>query len=278
MPGKVLFTVNSQELYGAETLREASRQGEEMTRTLNSSGRLPDDVELVFHGVVKTSDEALAAHRRGAEGFVAHLAWCKTFSPAQMHTEGLLWTKGSGKPFGVMHTQFVPTIPYGTLDQAYMNNNQDAHGGREYCHGLRQVGLPFTPFTGNWRKPEYQARIGRWAQQALSGTVAGPSLAGTAQQVGFGEVERSLAQTTVANARSIRCVRFGGKMRQVHVTDGNPSAARVDHGWEVLDYGVGDLVEEVAKVDRDETAGVLRDWPGDLICPASPPTQSNGRA
>jgi L-arabinose isomerase len=278
MPAKVLFSVNSQDLYGPETLHEASQQGEEIARTLNSSGRLKD-VELVFHGVVTTSDESVAAHKRGAEdGFVAHLAWCKTFSPAQMHTEGLLWTRRSGRPFGVMHTQFVPTIPYDTLDQVYMNNNQDAHGGREYCHGLRQVGLQFTPFTGDWRNPGYQARIGKWAEQAVSGRVDVPGFADTAQQVGFGAAERSAAERAVAEARAIRCVRFGGKMRQVHVTDGNPSAARVDHGWEILDFGVGDLVEAVSRVQRDETAAVLRDWSQrlDMSCVAADPIKWEG--
>jgi L-arabinose isomerase len=278
MAGKVLFTVNSQDLYGEETLREASRQGEEIAQTLNSSGRLPPGVEFVFHGVVTTSDEALAAHKREAEGFIAHLTWNKTFSPAQMHTEGLLWTKASRKPFGVMHTQFFPTIPYDTLDQDYMNNNQDAHGGREYCHGLRQVGLPFAPFTGDWRKPEYQARIGRWVQQALAEGGAAVGATEDSRQVPFGDRERSLARTAVSNARSIRCVRFGGKMRQVHVTDGNPSAARVDHGWEVLDFGVGDLVDAVARVSRDETAALLRDWSRrlDMSCIAADPIKWEG--
>jgi L-arabinose isomerase len=262
MSGKVLFSVNSQDLYGPETLHEANRQGEEIARALNSSGHLPAEVELIFHGVVTNSEKSLEAHKRGGDGFVAHLAWCKTFSPAQMHTEGLLWTKRAGIPFGVLHTQFVPTIPADTLDQAYMNNNQDAHGGREYCHGLRQVGLPFIPFTGDWRKPELRARIGRWTQGVLSGRVHAAAFGSDARPGESNNGEPSPMRAAVARARGIRCVRFGGKMRQVYVTDGNPSAARVDHGWEVLDFGAGDLVDAVARVDRDETAAVLRDWAG----------------
>jgi L-arabinose isomerase len=260
MSGKVLFSVNSQDLYGPETLHEANRQGEEIARSLNSSGHLPSGIEVIFHGVVTNSEKSLAAHRRGADGFLAQLAWCKTFSPAQMHTEGLLWTKRAGTPFGVLHTQFTPTIPADTLDQAYMNNNQDAHGGREYCHGLRQVGLQFTPFTGDWRKPEYQSRIGRWLQAVHSGSAPAPVPEKHAPEPGANGGEPSPMRAAVAKARGIRCVRFGGKMRQVHVTDGNPSAARVDHGWEVLDFGVGDLAGAVARVEREETATVLRDW------------------
>ena len=260
MVKSVLFTVNSQDLYGPETLREASEQGQEIAKQLNGSGQLPNEVELVFHGVVTNPDESLAAHRRGTEKCIAHLAWCKTFSPAQMHTEALFWTKRAGTPFGVLHTQFVPTIPYLTLDQAYMNNNQDAHGGREYCHGVRQVGLPFTPFAGDWREPEFRARIGQWIRSALAGTVAAAPLGETERDDGSDAAESSKARSVIAKARRIRCVRFGGKMRQVHVTDGNPSAARVDHGWEVLDFGAGDLAEAVSNVGRAEAAGVVRDW------------------
>ena len=52
----------------------------------------------------------------------------------------------------------------------------------------------------------------------------------------------------VKEARGIRCLLIGGKMQWVTVTDGDAAQARVDHGWEIMHVGVGDLAEAVQEI------------------------------
>lgn len=52
-------------------------------------------------------------------------------------------------------------------------------------------------------------------------------------------------------------------MRQVLVTDGG-GGARIDHGWQIRYFGVGDLVDAVAQVQREPLNLVLQDWSRDF--------------
>jgi len=69
----------------------------------------------------------------------------------------------------------------------------------------------------------------------------------------------------VKEARGIRCLLIGGKMQWVTVTDGEAAQARVDHGWEIMHVGVGDLAEAVQEIansleGRERVAAVVKDW------------------
>ncbi len=40
-----------------------------------------------------------------------------------------------------LHTQFNREIPYDTIDMDFMNENQAAHGDREYGHIVSRMGI-----------------------------------------------------------------------------------------------------------------------------------------
>ena len=54
---------------------------------------------------------------------------CIHFSPAKSWILGLQEYR---KPLLHLHTQFNREIPYDTIDMDFMNENQSAHGDREY--------------------------------------------------------------------------------------------------------------------------------------------------
>src|SRR5699024_11502244 len=60
----------------------------------------------------------------------------------------------------------------------------------------------------------------------------------------------------VANAyiesQSIKVARFGDNMRNVAVTEGDKVEAAIQFGWTVDYFGIGDLVEEMDKVEEKE--------------------------
>ena len=61
------------------------------------------------------------------------------------------------KPLCHLHTQFNEEIPYDTIDMDFMNENQSAHGGREYGHIVTRMGI------------ERKVIVGHWADQRSSG-------------------------------------------------------------------------------------------------------------
>ena len=60
------------------------------------------------------------------------ITWMHTFSPAKSWILGLTGT--DRKPLLHLHTQYNREIPYDTIDMDFMNENQSAHGDREYGH------------------------------------------------------------------------------------------------------------------------------------------------
>ena len=61
-----------------------------------------------------------------------------TFSPAKSWILGLQEYR---KPLLHLHTQFNEEIPYDTIDMDFMNENQSAHGDREYGHIVSRMGI-----------------------------------------------------------------------------------------------------------------------------------------
>ena len=59
------------------------------------------------------------------------ITWMHTFSPAKSWILGLQEYR---KPLMHFHTQFNQEIPYDSIDMDFMNENQSAHGDREYGH------------------------------------------------------------------------------------------------------------------------------------------------
>ena len=117
------------------------------------------------------------------------------------------------KPLLHLHTQFNREIPYDTIDMDFMNENQSAHGDREYGH------IFSTPWHGTvkssvgyWEDEEVQEKIGSWMRTAV------------------GVVESS----------HIRVMRIADNMRNVAVTEGDKVEAQIKFGWEVDAYPVNE--------------------------------------
>ena len=110
---KFWFCTGSQDLYGDECLAHVA----EPTLITN---------ELIR----KTFNEA-----NMDDECAGVITWMHTFSPAKSWILGLQEYR---KPLLHLHTQFNEEIPYDEIDMDFMNENQAAHGDREY----RSVSVP----------------------------------------------------------------------------------------------------------------------------------------
>ena len=125
-----------------------------------------------------------------------------------------------------LHTQFNREIPYDTIDMDFMNENQAAHGDREYGHIFSRLGMERKVVMGYWADADVQEKIGSWMRTAV------------------GVIESS----------HIRVMRIADNMRNVAVTEGDKVEAQIKFGWEVDAYPVNEIaaaVEEVSKGDID---------------------------
>ncbi len=62
------------------------------------------------------------------------------------------------KPLLHLHTQFNEEIPYDTIDMDFMNENQAAHGDREWGHIVTRMGIERKVVVGYWADPEAQGK------------------------------------------------------------------------------------------------------------------------
>jgi L-arabinose isomerase len=220
------FVTGSQHLYGTETLERVARDSRAIVDGLNAGNLIP--YPIVWKPTVKTAEEisttleaATAEPRCGGV-----ITWMHTFSPAKMWIRGL---SVLGKPLLQLHTQFNRDIPWASIDMDFMNLNQSAHGDREYAHIAARLGLNRTIIAGHWQDRQTVRRLGVWARAAAA----------------------------VAEGRRARFVRFGDNMREVAVTDGDKVAAQIRFGWSVNSYGVGELVQRVARVAASDVDALI---------------------
>lgn len=75
------------------------------------------------------------------------------FSPAKSWILGL---QEYHKPLCHLHTQFNQEIPYESIDMDFMNENQSAHGGREYGHIVTRMGIERKVIVGHWADEKYR--------------------------------------------------------------------------------------------------------------------------
>ena len=161
---------------------------------LNKSGVLPFEVvwkpTLLTNAMIRqTFNEANAD-----EECAGVITWMHTFSPAKSWILGLQEYR---KPLLHLHTQFNREIPYDTIDMDFMNENQAAHGDREYGHIVTRMGIERKVIVGFWDDKEVQERIASWMRTAI------------------GVIESS----------HIRVMRVADNMRNVAVTEGEQSSA-----------------------------------------------------
>ena len=226
---KFWFLTGSQDLYGDECLRHVAEHSAEIVEHLNKSGRLPFEVilkpTLITNEVIrKTFNEAnLDTNCAGV------ITWMHTFSPAKSWIIGLSELK---KPLLHLHTQFNEEIPYDKIDMDFMNENQSAHGDREYAHILTRMDIPRTTVAGHWKNTDVQDKIASWMRTAIG----------------------------VAESRNIRVMRVADNMRNVAVTEGDKVEAQIKFGWEIDAYPVNDIAEAVESVSVSDTNALTEEY------------------
>ena len=187
---KFWFATGSQDLYGDECLRKVAEHSKIIVDGLNKSGLLPYEVvwkpTLITNAVIRqTFNEANAdAECAGV------ITWMHTFSPAKSWILGLQEYR---KPLMHFHTQFNEEIPYDTIDMDFMNENQSAHGDREYGHIVSRMGSERKIVVGHWQNTEVVKKIAQWMVTAVG----------------------------VMESSHIRVCRFGDNMNNVAVTEGD---------------------------------------------------------
>ena len=101
------FITGSQNLYGAEVLRQVTEDSAGIVAGVNASGKLPI---RIIHKPVLTTPEAisqLVQEANAAANCVGLIAWMHTFSPAKM------WIRGISYLQTVSYTHLtLPTTPY----------------------------------------------------------------------------------------------------------------------------------------------------------------------
>ncbi len=226
---KFWFLTGSQDLYGDECLKNVASHSAEITEYLNKSGKLPFEIilkpTLITNEVIrKTFNEANLD--KDCAGVIT---WMHTFSPAKSWIIGLSELK---KPLLHLHTQFNEEIPYDKIDMDFMNENQSAHGDREYAHILTRMDIPRTTVVGHWKNPDVQDRISSWMRTAVG----------------------------IAESKSIRVMRVADNMRNVAVTEGDKVEAQIKFGWEIDAYPVNEIAEAVESVSMSDANALTEEY------------------
>ena len=226
---KFWFCTGSQDLYGDECLRNVAEHSKIIVGKLNESGLLPYEVvwkpTLITNAVIRqTFNEA-----NMDEECAGVIVWCHTFSPAKSWILGL---KELRKPLLHFHTQFNEEIPYDTIDMDFMNENQAAHGDREWGHIVSRMGMERKIVVGHWSDENVQNRIGSWMRTAV------------------GVIESS----------HIRVMRVADNMRNVAVTEGDKVEAQLKFGWEVDTYPVNEIAACVDSVSVSDTNALVDEY------------------
>ncbi len=226
---KFWFCTGSQDLYGDECLAHVAEHSKKIVEELNKSGRLPFEVvwkpTLITSELIRKTfnDANIDTECAGV------ITWMHTFSPAKSWIQGLREYK---KPLLHLHTQFNEELPYETIDMDFMNENQSAHGDREFGHIVTRMGIERKVVVGHWSDTEVQDRIGSWMRTAV------------------GVVESS----------HIRVMRIADNMRNVAVTEGDKVEALEKFGWEVDAYPVNEIADAVSAVSVSDTNALVDEY------------------
>lgn len=226
---KFWFCTGSQDLYGDECLAHVAEHSKKIVEALNVSQVIPFEVvwkpTLITNELIrKTFNEA-----NMDETCAGVITWMHTFSPAKSWILGLQEYR---KPLLHLHTQFNQEIPYDTIDMDFMNENQAAHGDREYGHIFSRLGMERKVVAGYWEDIAVQARIGTWMRTSI------------------GVIESS----------HVRVMRIADNMRNVAVTEGDKVEAQIKFGWEVDAYPVNEIEAAVAQVSQADIDVLVEEY------------------
>lgn len=223
------FCTGSQDLYGEECLRKVAEHSQKIVEGFNASGRFPYEIVLKPTLISQASIRKTLNDANNDPVCAGVITWMHTFSPAKMWILGL---KEYRKPLCHLHTQYNEGIPYETIDMDFMNENQSAHGDREYGHIVSRMGIERKIVVGHWENAHVQEELAQWMLTAV------------------GVIESS----------HIRVCRFGDNMNNVAVTEGDKVEAQIKFGWEIDHYCVNDLVDYVDAVPEGEVSALLDEY------------------
>lgn len=226
---KFWFATGSQDLYGEECLSHVAEHSKIIVAKLNESGLLP--FELVWKPTLidNTSIRRLFNEANSNEECAGVITWMHTFSPAKSWILGLQEYR---KPLMHLHTQFNQEIPYDTIDMDFMNENQSAHGDREYGHIVSRMGIERKVVVGHWSDTAVQGRIADWMRTAVG----------------------------IMESSHIRVVRIADNMRNVAVTEGDKVEAQIKFGWEIDAYPVNEIADYVKDVTTGEIETLVEEY------------------
>ena len=223
------FCTGSQDLYGDECLRNVAEHSAKIVEGLNASGKLPFEVVLKPTLIDQASIRKTFNMANNDENCAGVITWMHTFSPAKMWIIGLQEYK---KPLCHLHTQFNEEIPYDSIDMDFMNENQSAHGDREYGHIVSRMGIERKIIVGHWANPAVVDKLASWMRTAIG----------------------------VMESSHIRVCRIGDNMNNVAVTEGDKVEAQIKFGWEIDHYNVNDAVDYVNAVTEGETNALVDEY------------------
>ena len=223
------FCTGSQDLYGDECLAKVAEHSHKIVDALNASGVLP--YEVVWKPTLITNELIRRTFNEANldENCAGVITWMHTFSPAKSWILGLQEYR---KPLLHFHTQFNEELPYDTIDMDFMNENQSAHGDREYGHIVSRMRMERKVVVGHWSDPVVQGKLASWMRTAV------------------GVVESS----------HIRVMRVADNMRNVAVTEGDKVEAQIKFGWEVDAYPVNEIAESVDAVSESDVNALVDEY------------------
>ena len=226
---KFWFATGSQDRYGDECLAHVAEHSRKIVDYLNESGKLPYEVvwkpTLITNELIRrTFNEANVD-----EECAGVITWMHTFSPAKSWILGLQEYR---KPLLHLHTQFNREIPYDSIDMDFMNENQSAHGDREYGHLVTRMGIERKVIAGYWADEKVIDRIASWMRTAVG----------------------------VMESSHIRVVRVADNMRNVAVTEGDKVEAQIKFGWEIDAYPVNEIAEYVQAVSKADIDALVEEY------------------
>lgn len=226
---KFWFATGSQDLYGEECLAKVAEHSRIIVEELNKTGLLP--YEVVWKPTLITNEviRRLFNEANADEECAGVITWMHTFSPAKSWILGLQEYR---KPLCHLHTQFNMEIPYDTIDMDFMNENQSAHGDREYGHIVTRMGIERKVIMGHWSDEKVVKRLADWMRTAVG----------------------------IMESSHVRVVRVADNMRNVAVTEGDKVEAQMKFGWEIDAYPINEIVEYVDAVSQGDINALVEEY------------------
>ena len=123
-------------------------------------------------------------------------------------------------------------IPYDTIDMDFMNENQSAHGGREFGHIVTRMRIERKVIAGYWADKKVQERLASWMRTAVG----------------------------IMESSHIRVCRVADNMRNVAVTEGDKVEAQMKFGWEIDAYPVNEIAEYVQDVSQGDIDVLVEEY------------------